>query len=136
MSETRIYSALILNDYPGRPYAEWVKTQKKTIETRMGRQFNYRGDLVICCGATNSVGKNAGKALCIVDLYDARPMIEEDVKAACIEWDADRRVHLLRNWRYFSYEFAFKDYKVSGPYQGIFKIRIPDFVEILSTGGH
>lgn len=129
--EERIYSALILNDYAEAPYAEWIKAQKKTIETRMGRQFKYRGDLVICCGASNSVGKNAGKALCIVDLYDARPMIEEDVEAACIEWDANRKSHLLRNWRYFSYEFAFKDYYVSGPYQGIFQLRIPDFVKII-----
>jgi hypothetical protein len=131
--DIRMFPALILNDYPETPYAEWIKVQKKTIETRMGRQFSHRGDIVICCGASNSPGsKNAGKALCIVDLYDARPMIEEDVEAACIQWHHNRKSHLLRNWRYFSYDFVFKDYYVSGPYQGIFKIKIPDFVKIIT----
>ncbi len=127
-----IYSALILNDYPNTPYAQWVKEQKKTIETRMGRLFSYRGDVVICCGKTNSVGDNAGKALCIVEIYEGRDMIKEDEAAACIEWHPKRKSLLLRNWRYFSYEFAFKDYYVSGAYQGIFKIKIPDFVQILT----
>ncbi len=56
------FKALILNDYPGAPYADWIKNGKKTIETRY-RSFKYTGDLVICCGKTNSVGKNAGKAM-------------------------------------------------------------------------
>lgn len=142
MGEKKIWNALILNDYPGTPYAQWVKEASKPIETRMNRQFKYRGDLIICCGAGKSVGVNAGRALCIVDLYDARPMIKEDEKLARIEWHEKRRAHLLRNWRYFSYDFVFKGYYVSGPYQGIFQITIPDFVKIIddatpssSTGG-
>jgi len=128
--EERIYKAIILNDYPGAHYAEWVKIQKKTIETRMGRLFKYRGDIVICCGKTNSVSKNAGKALCIVNIYDGRPMLKEDEQAACIEWHPDRKSLLLKDWRYFSRDFEFRHYYVSGPYQGIFEIRIPDNVQI------
>lgn len=130
--EDRIYRALILNDYEGAPYAEWVKIQKKTIETRMKRLFKYRGDVVICCGASNSVGKNAGKALCIVNIYDGRPMIKEDEDAACIEYHPDRKCLLLKDWRYFSRDFEFRHYYVSGPYQGIFEIKIPLSVHILN----
>lgn len=122
-----VYNALILNE----PYASMVKVRKKTTETRM-KMFKYRGDLVICCGATNSTGSNAGKALCIVDFYDGRPMTKEDEIAACIECVEKRIAYPLRNWRYFSYDFAFKDYYISGAYQGIFQIRIPDFVTILT----
>lgn len=130
--EDRIYRALILNDYEGAPYAEWVKIQKKTIETRMKRLFKYRGDVVICCGASNSVGKNAGKALCIVNIYDGRPMIKEDEDAACIEYHPDRKCLLLKDWRYFSRDFEFRHYYVSGHYQGIFEIKIPLSVHILN----
>ena len=35
----RIYKALIMNDYPGAPYADWIKNGEKTIETRF-RTFN------------------------------------------------------------------------------------------------
>lgn len=130
--EDRIYRALILNDYAETPYAEWVKIQKKTMETRMNRLFKYRGDVVICCGASNSVGKNAGKALCIVNIYDGRPMIKEDEAAACIEYHPDRKVLLLKDWRYFSRDFEFSYYYVSGAYQGIFTIRIPKDVDIIA----
>jgi len=27
----RIYKALIMNDYPGAPYADWIKKGEKTI---------------------------------------------------------------------------------------------------------
>lgn len=128
--EDRIYKAIILNDYPGTPYAEWVKIQKKTIETRLNRSFKYRGDIIICCGASHSVGKNAGKALCIVNIYDGRPMLKEDETAACIEYHPDRRCLLLKDWRYFSRDFEFKYYYVSGPYQGIFTIKIPPSITI------
>lgn len=126
-----IFNALILNDYEHAPYAEWVKTQKKTIETRMNKKFKYRGDLVICCGKTNSVGPNAGKAICVVDLYDVRDMIVEDEAAACIEWAHGRVSYLLRNWRYFNREFEFSLQRISGPFQGIFQITLPDDVIIL-----
>lgn len=135
----RRYKALILNDYEGAHYAQLVKEGTKPIETRMGRQFSYRGDLIICCGATNSVTANAGKALCIVELWKARPMKNEprEIEAACIGWDEKRRAHLLRNWRHFNYDFTFKNYVVIGEgkqganYQGIFEIELPDDVEII-----
>lgn len=120
----RIMTAIILNDYPNQHFATWVEQQKKTIETRM-KGCNYRGDLVICCGA-KSVTDNAGKALCIVELYDVRDMQDDDAAAACIANAPGRKAYLLRNWRYFQRKFKFSKMKVSGSFQWLFQIAIPD----------
>src|SRR5688572_30102549 len=98
----KIYKGLVLNDYgPGENYATYIMEGSKTIETRMGRSFSYRGDLVICCGKTNSVTKHAGKALCLVALWKVRAMLPGDEAAAAVPWHPERRSLLLRNWRYF-----------------------------------
>lgn len=125
-----VYKALILNDYPGSPYATWISTGAKTIETRH-RSFNYRGDIVICCGKTNSVGPNAGKALCIVDLWKIRPMQKQDEKAAGVRYDPTISSYLLRNWRHFSYNFEFSNCRISGAWQSIFEIELPADVQII-----
>ena len=127
----RRFKALILNDYEGAPYAEWIKTGEKTIETRMNRLFSYRGDLVICCGKTNSVSANAGKALCIVELWKGREMRKGDEKASGVRWHPKRKSLLLRNWRHFNRDFEFASQKVSGAWQSIFEIIIPDDVRII-----
>lgn len=129
MSEIRIYPAIILNE----PYAGLVKDRVKTIETRM-RRFSHRGDIIICCDKGKSADSpNAGKALCIVDVYDVRPMRDEDAAAACIDNVPGRYAYLLKDWRHFSYDFLIKDYAVTKNWQGIFQLRIPDFVQILET---
>lgn len=127
----RIYKALIMNDYPGAPYAAWIKSGEKTIETRL-RRFNYRGDIVICCGKTNSVGKNAGKALCIVQLWKIRPMKKVDEKAAGVKFNPKLHCYLLKNWRHFSRDFEFSPQRISGAWQSLFDICIPQDVEIIS----
>lgn len=124
------FQALILNDYKDTPYAEWVRIKKKTIETRMNRLFKYRGDIVICCGKTNSVGPNAGFALCLVNIYDGGPMKKEDEEAACIEWHPKRKSLYLKDWRYFDRGFQFSQYAVTKNFQGIFTIAIPDEIKI------
>ncbi len=119
-----------MNDYEGAPYAEWIKTGEKTIETRH-RAFNYRGDLVICCGKTNSVGKNAGKALCIVELWKIRDMEKKDEQAAGVKYRPGIKSFLLRNWRHFSRDFDFSPQRISGAWQSIFEISIPHDVRII-----
>ncbi|HEV8082262.1 MAG TPA: ASCH domain-containing protein [Chitinophagaceae bacterium] len=119
-----------MNDYKGAPYAEWIKTGEKTIETRM-RSFKYRGDLVICCGKTNSISTNAGKALCIVDLWNIRDMQSDDEKAAGVSCRPGIKSFLLRNWRHFSRDFEFAPQRVAGAWQSIFDITIPADVEII-----
>jgi hypothetical protein len=126
----RMVKAIILNDYKGAPYADWIKNGKKTIETR-NRSFNFRGDIVICCGKTNSVGKNAGKALCIVELWKIRPMKKSDEKAAGVKYHPEIKSFLLRNWRHFSRDFEFSPQRVSGAWQGVFDITIPGDIEII-----
>ncbi|HEX8517241.1 MAG TPA: ASCH domain-containing protein [Bacteroidia bacterium] len=126
----RKFKALIMNDYEGAPYAEWIKTGEKTIETRH-RTFNYHGDIVICCGKTNSVGKNAGKALCIVELWKIRDMKKGDEKAAGVSCRPGIKSFLLRNWRHFSRDFEFSPQRVAGAWQSLFDIVIPEDVEII-----
>lgn len=129
----RIYNALVVNDYLNYPYAQWIKEGKKTIETRMNRLFSFRGDVVICCGKTNSVGKNKGKALCIVEIWRGRPMKNklDEIKAACIGYDPNRKSLFLRNWRYFNYEFFFAPMAVKKNFQGIFSIALPKDIIII-----
>jgi len=129
MKTKEVYNALILNDYPEKHYASWIEQQRKTIETRM-KTFKYRGDLIICCGA-NSVTPNAGKALCIVNLWDAKPMKKADENAAMIECVAGRISHYLRDWRFFNRKFSFSKQRVSGAFQSIFQITLPDDVRII-----
>ncbi len=126
----KTYKALILNDYHGAPYAEWIKTGYKTIETR-NRVFHHSGDLVICCGRSNSIGKNAGKAICIVDVWKVRPMKKGDEKAAGVKFHPGITSYLLRNWRHFSQDFEFAPQKVSGAWQSIFDIIIPEGIQII-----
>ena len=99
----------------------------------MKRLFSYRGDIVICCGATNSVGANAGKAICIVNIFDGRPMknTPAEIEAACIGWHPDRKSLLLKDWRHFSRDFEFAPLAVKKNFQGIFSIEIPEDVVII-----
>lgn len=131
---SQIYRALVVNDYPDAPYAQWIKEGKKKIETRMNRLFTYRGDVVICCGKTNSVGINAGKAICIVEIFHGRQMdaTKDECDAACIGWDKNRKSLLLRNWRHFSRDFEFAPQAIMKNFQGIFSIQIPEGVVIIS----
>jgi len=124
-----IYNCLILNDYPEKHYASNLAAKLKTIETR-DRAFTYRGDLIICCGA-DSVTRNAGFALCIVNFYDVVTMTKDHEKDAMIEVFPKAKAMLLKDWRYFNRKFSFAKRRVSGPFQGIFQITLPDDVFIL-----
>lgn len=125
---SRIYQSLILNE----PFAGWVKEGRKKIETRM-KEFTFRGDIVICCDGGKSKGfENAGKALCIVELWKVRHMKDSDEYDACINNAPGRKAHLLRNWRHFSRDFKFSDCAVKKNFQGLFSVIIPDDVEIIS----
>ncbi len=127
----KIYKGLVVNDYKNEPYAQWIKEGTKTIETRMNRLFSFRGDVIICCGKTNSVGKNAGKALCIVEIFAGGNMQPEHEHAACIAYHANRRVLMLRNWRHFSYDFEFSKCAIQKNFQGMFDMKIPEGIEII-----
>lgn len=132
----RIFNAIILNE----PYADLVKEGIKDIETRMRLMSKLKGDLVICCDKGKSIdSKNAGKALCIVQSEGGRVMTKEDETGACIGCVPGRYAYPLKNRRLFSYDFKVSDYALPEPgkrnpnWQGIFKIRIPDFVQIIPT---
>jgi len=125
----RIFKAIVLLDEVAGPhYATWVEQRRKTIETRM-RLFKYSGDIVICCGASSRTS-NSGKALCIVRMAPGRPMTTEDEKGACIEAIPGRYAYDLSEWRFFAPKFPFARRRVSGTFQGIFEVAVPDHVEI------
>lgn len=126
----KIYNALILNDYPQKHYASNLAAQLKKIETRT-REFTYRGDLVICCGK-ESVTRNAGFALCLVNYYDCIPMTKEHEIDAMIEVFPKAKAMLLKDWRYFNRKFSFSKRWISGAFQGIFQITLPEDVYIIS----
>jgi len=84
-----------------QPYAGWIASRNKTIETRTW-QTKFRGDLLICSGQRiHSLFKDDyknhkgdwqnkwlnlfGKALCIVCIEDCKPMTFDDEKLAMCE---------------------------------------------------
>lgn len=80
-----------------QPWANLVTSGKKTIETRKWTT-KYRGDLVICSSQNPKI-EPYGKALCIVELYDIKPMTKEHEKKACIKVYPGAYAWYLRNLR-------------------------------------
>lgn len=80
-----------------QPWANLVASGKKSIETRRW-STKYRGDLVICSSQTPKIHP-AGYALCIVELYDVRPMVKADEGRACIKVYPKAHSWFLRNIR-------------------------------------
>ncbi len=73
------------------PYASWIADGSKPIETRTWAT-HYRGDILICAGKrihplTDSIDRDdykpsRGKALCVANLVNVRPMVLGDQHAA------------------------------------------------------
>lgn len=80
-----------------QPWANLVASGKKTIETRKW-STNYRGDLVICSSRKPNIYP-AGHALCVVELYDVKPMVKKDEKKACIKLYPKAKSWFIRNLR-------------------------------------
>ena len=70
-----------------QPYAEYIASGVKSIEVR-SRYTNYRGELMICASSQPKMkGLESGVALCLVELYDVRPVssfTEQDWAATMI----------------------------------------------------
>ena len=88
-----IYKAISLK----QPWANWVASGKKTLDTRRWKT-NYRGDLVICSSKNPKI-EPAGYVLCIVELYDIKPMKKSHEKKACVKVYPGAYVWFLRNIR-------------------------------------
>lgn len=135
----RIFNAIILNDYTSeivgtsKHYASNVRDGLKTLETREQKfDDKWEGDMVICCGK-KSPTRSASKALCIVHWGKAEKMADQHEEAAMIANNGRKYVYPLTNRRLFSREFDFTKCYVSGSFQSIFQIRIPDDVSILEA---
>jgi hypothetical protein len=99
-----------------QPYANLVAEGKKTLETRKWTT-KYRGDLLICSSQRPEI-EPFGKALCIVELYDIKPMKKEHEEKACIKLYPGANVWFLRNLR------KIKPFSVKGQL-GIYDIETP-----------
>ena len=64
------------------PWASLIAQGEKTIEVRTWKT-SYRGPLLVCV-SKNPETENSGKAICIVDLCDVRPLKKADEKSACL----------------------------------------------------
>ncbi len=89
-----------------QPYASLIAEGIKTIETRKWAT-KYRGDILICASKSGQ-GEPKGVALCIVELYDIRPMTKADEAAACIELYPNAKAWLIRNLRVLPKPFPVK----------------------------
>jgi hypothetical protein len=101
-----------------QPYANLVAQGVKTIETRKW-STNYRGDILICASKSGQ-GEPQGVALCIVELYDIRPMTKADESAACINLYPNAKAWLIRNLRPIKEPFAVKGQL------GLFELNLPE----------
>ena len=89
-----------------QPYANLVASGKKSMETRTW-STKYRGDMLICASMSGK-GEPIGVALCIVELYDIRPMTLDDETAACVELYPRANVWLIRKLRVLKNPFPVK----------------------------
>lgn len=80
-----------------QPWANLIASGKKTIETRSWGT-KYHGDIIICSSKIPNISP-IGVALCIVELYDVRPMVPSDEGAACIKTFPNAHSWLIRNIR-------------------------------------
>ena len=68
-----------------QPWASWIAQGRKTIEIRRW-PTKHRGPLLICSSKRPQIdGLPTGKALCIVNVVDCRPMTKADETAAMCE---------------------------------------------------
>ena len=105
-----------------QPWANWISQGKKTIETRTW-STPYRGDLLICSSRSGKIGPR-GYALCVVELYDIRPMEQGDESGAMIKRYPGAYAWFLRNIRVPDPIF-----QVKGRLR-LYEIEIPENVEI------
>lgn len=123
-----IYNAIILTD----PWATLITQGVKKIETRTRLLKQLTGDVVICC-SNSSTSTYAGLALCIVNVFDVRQyMLPSDAEAACFPFNKDLVCYFLKDWRVLQPAFQFSKYRVEGSWQGVFKLEIPNHIEIIS----
>jgi hypothetical protein len=113
----KTYKAISLK----QPWANLVAEGKKTIETRKW-STQYRGDIVICSSQSPAI-EPAGYALCVAELYDCRPMRQEDEAKACIKLYPRAQSWFLRNIR------PIRPIKVKGSL-GVYPLRLPSFTYI------
>jgi len=80
-----------------QPWANYVASGKKTIETRKW-STRYRGELLIVSSKSPNIPP-AGYALAVAELVDCRPMVKDDEKAAMCKVYPKAYSWVLKNTR-------------------------------------
>lgn len=90
-----------------QPWASFIAAGIKTIECRSW-PTKYRGELLICSSKGDSILDveppanelllPGGMALAVVDLVDCRRMTPDDLEAAMVPYDSDRKDKLLQEY--------------------------------------
>jgi hypothetical protein len=95
------------------PWVSLIASGQKTIETRVWCT-KHRGPLLIV-GSKKPDGVFAGKAACIVDVTECRPMTKEDEDEACIVLYPRAKAWMIGNLK------LVKPFKVKGQL-GIYEV--------------
>lgn len=105
-----------------QPFANWVASGKKTIETRTW-STPYRGDILICASQSGK-GEPRGVALCVIRLDNIRAMREGDAEAACVELYPKARAWVTSSLRILKQPIPIKG-KL-----GLFEVEISEYTLI------
>jgi hypothetical protein len=82
-----------------QPWASMIRYRIKLIETRTW-PTSYRGDiLIVSCKKPKLGGLPTGKALCIAEIVNCRPMLKSDELLACCEYNKKAYSWILDNIR-------------------------------------
>ena len=96
--------AISVKDLPETPYATWIVTGKKTIETRTWK--TQLGSLLICCGKGSKKSSYSGLGLCIVNVFKITPMRDDFERYARIT---------PKDWTGKTVAWFLKDFQVLDP---------------------
>lgn len=111
-----------------QPWAGWIADRSKTLEVR-NKPTKHRGQLLICASKIpdwsaitheGAARLPLGKALCIVDLTDCRPMTNDDMVGACTAYFKGRWVYVLERVLLIRSPFLVKGQL------GFFDVQIPN----------
>ena len=101
-----------------QPWASMIANGQKTIETRRWAT-SYRGDLLICSTKKPLYpGLCCGYALCVVTIYDCRPMRKMNETRACCELYDGAYSWFLKDLR------RIMPFQVRGQ-QGFYEVELP-----------
>ncbi len=103
------------------PWASLVEVGVKKIETRKW-YTRFRGDLLICASKSSKTA-NAGKAVCVVEVYECPVFSQEHVQEACCD------LYPGFAWRLKNLRWLSEKFYVKGSL-GLFQVDLPTHINV------